>query len=223
MGNFRYADERFADLQMLRYRLNGFEQLTSQQKTLIFYLSKAALFGRDITFDQYGRYNLLIRKTLEAIYTDLGIQHDTEDFKALELYLKRVWFSNGIYHHYGCEKFTPDFSERYFRQALRSVDARRLPLASGQTVDELANVLCPVIFDATHSVQQPSSQAGITGGNREMVPYLMRAALAVGIDGLFIETHPDPDKAISDAANQVRLSDMENLLKQALEINSITR
>ena len=149
MGNFRYTDERFADLQMLRYRLNGFEQLTSQQKTLIFYLSKAALFGRDITFDQYGRYNLLIRKTLEAIYTDLGIQHDTEDFKALELYLKRVWFSNGIYHHYGCEKFTPDFSEQYFRQALRSVDARRLPLASGQTVDELANVLCPVIFDAT--------------------------------------------------------------------------
>lgn len=132
MGNFRYTDERFADLQMLRYRLNGFEQLTSQQKTLIFYLSKAALFGRDITFDQYGRYNLLIRKTLEAIYTDLGIQHDTEDFKALELYLKRVWFSNGIYHHYGCEKFTPDFSEQYFRQALRSVDARRLPLASAR-------------------------------------------------------------------------------------------
>ena len=88
---------------------------------------------------------------------------------------------------------------------------------------EMRRFGCPVIFDATHSVQQPSSQAGITGGNREMVPYLMRAALAVGIDGLFIETHPDPDKAISDAANQVRLSDMENLLKQALEINSITR
>ena len=88
---------------------------------------------------------------------------------------------------------------------------------------EMRRFGCPVIFDATHSVQQPSSQAGITGGNREMVPYLMRAALAVGVDGLFIETHPDPDKAISDAANQVRLSDMENLLKQALEINSITR
>ena len=88
---------------------------------------------------------------------------------------------------------------------------------------EMRRFGCPVIFDATHSVQQPSSQAGITGGNRAMVPYLMRAALAVGIDGLFIETHPDPDKAISDAANQVRLSDMENLLKQALEINSITR
>ena len=86
---------------------------------------------------------------------------------------------------------------------------------------EMRRFGCPVIFDATHSVQQPSSQAGITGGNRAMVPYLMKAALAVGIDGLFIETHPDPDKAISDAANQVRLSDMKNLLTQALEINQL--
>ena len=87
---------------------------------------------------------------------------------------------------------------------------------------EMRRFGCPVVFDATHSVQQPSSQAGITGGNRAMVPYLMRAALAVGVDGLFIETHPDPDKAISDAANQVRLADMENLLKQALEIDALT-
>jgi len=86
---------------------------------------------------------------------------------------------------------------------------------------EMRRFGCPVVFDATHSVQQPSSQAGITGGNREMVPYLMRAALAVGIDGLFIETHPDPDKAISDAANQVRLKDMRTLLTQALEINQL--
>lgn len=88
---------------------------------------------------------------------------------------------------------------------------------------EMRRFGCPVIFDATHSVQQPSSQAGITGGNRAMVPVLMRAAVAVGIDGLFIETHPDPDKAISDAANQVRLADMKTLLEQALEINSLTR
>jgi len=86
---------------------------------------------------------------------------------------------------------------------------------------EMRRFGCPVIFDATHSVQQPSSQAGITGGNREMVPYLMRAALAVGVDGLFIETHPEPEKAISDAANQVRLSDMKALLQQAIEINEI--
>lgn len=86
---------------------------------------------------------------------------------------------------------------------------------------EMRRFGCPVIYDATHSVQQPSTQAGITGGNREMVPHLMRAALAVGIDGLFIETHPDPDKAISDAANQVRLADMKTLLQQALEIDRI--
>ena len=88
---------------------------------------------------------------------------------------------------------------------------------------EMRRFGCPVVFDATHSVQQPSSQAGITGGNREMVPYLMRAALAVGVDGLFIETHPEPEKAISDAANQVRLSDMKKLLQQALEINSLIK
>lgn len=149
MGSFRYVDERFADLQMLRYRLEGFERLSLQQKTLIFFLSKAALFGRDITFDQYGRYNLLIRRTLEAVYTDLCIDHDTDEFRALELYLKRVWFSNGIYHHYGCEKFVPQFSEDYFRTAVCQVDARRLPLASGQTPGQLCDVLCPVIFDPT--------------------------------------------------------------------------
>ena len=86
---------------------------------------------------------------------------------------------------------------------------------------EMRRFGCPVIFDATHSVQQPSTQAGVTGGNREMVPYLMRAALAVGVDGLFIETHPNPDTAISDAANQVRLDDMRTLLEQAIEIDKL--
>jgi len=149
MENFHYVDERFADLQMLRYRLEGFEQLSLQQKRLIFFLSKAALFGRDITFDQYGRYNLLIRRTLEAVYTDLCVDHNTDQFRALELYLKRVWFSNGIYHHYGCEKFVPRFAEDYFRTSVCQVDARRLPLASGQTASQLCDVLCPVIFDPT--------------------------------------------------------------------------
>ena len=149
MADFQYLDERFADLQMLRYQLKAFERLSLQQKTLVYYLSKAALFGRDITFDQYGRYNLRIRKSLEAVYTDLCIDHDTDDFKALEVYLKRLWFSNGIYHHYGSEKFIPGFSEAYFRQVMHQTDARRLPLGDGQTVDELCNELCPVIFDPT--------------------------------------------------------------------------
>ena len=100
--------ERFADIQLL-YRLNGFEQLSLLQKKLVYYLSKATLYGRDITFDQFGRYNLRIRKMLEAVYTDPSVNHETDDFRALEVYLKRVWFSNGIYHHYGTEKFQPDF------------------------------------------------------------------------------------------------------------------
>ncbi|MBR6827866.1 MAG: dihydrofolate reductase [Prevotella sp.] len=147
MKGFCYTDERFADLQMLRYRLTGFEQLSLQQKTLVYYLSKAALFGRDITFDQYGRYNLRIRKMLEVVYTDMRIDHDTDDFRALELYLKRVWFSNGIYHHYGCEKFIPGFSEEYMRRVLHEVEACHLPLSEGQSVDGLCDELFPVIFD----------------------------------------------------------------------------
>ena len=147
MKDFCYTDERFADLQMLRYRLTGFEQLSLQQKTLVYYLSKAALFGRDITFDQYGRYNLRIRKMLEVVYTDMRIDHETDDFRSLDLYLKRVWFSNGIYHHYGCEKFIPGFSEDYLRQVLHEVEACRLPLSEGQSVDGLCDELFPVIFD----------------------------------------------------------------------------
>ena len=147
MEHFRYIDERFADLQMLRYRLEGFSQLSLQQKELIYCLSKAALFGRDITFDQYGRYNLRIRKILETVYTDLCVDHDTDEFRAMELYLKRLWFSNGIYHHYGCEKFEPGFTEDYLRQALHKVDVRRLPLGEGETVDALCDELFPVIFD----------------------------------------------------------------------------
>ena len=145
--DFSYTDERFADLQMLRYRLNGFETLTLQQKKLVYHLSEATLFGRDITFDQYGCYNLRIRKLLEAVYTDLTVPHDTEDFRQLEIYLKRLWFSNGIYHHYGCEKFLPGFSEDYLRQSVAQVASERLPLRSGQTVEQLLDELVPVIFD----------------------------------------------------------------------------
>ena len=141
--------ERFADIQLLRYRLNGFEQLSLLQKKLVYYLSKATLYGRDITFDQFGRYNLRIRKMLEAVYTDPSVNHETDDFRALEVYLKRVWFSNGIYHHYGTEKFQPDFTADYLRSLLQQVDARKLPLRDGETLDALCDELFPVIFDPT--------------------------------------------------------------------------
>ena len=147
---FRYTGERFADIQLLRYRLNGFEQLSLSQKRFIYCLAKATLYGRDITFHQFGKYNLLVRRTLEAIVEDLTIDRDNEDFRALHTYLKRVWFSNGVYHHYGCEKFVPGFSETYFRSILNKVESRRLPLADGESVAHLADTLSKIIFDANY-------------------------------------------------------------------------
>ena len=141
--------ERFADIQLLRYRLNGFEQLSLLQKKLIYYLSKATLYGRDITFDQFGKYNLRIRKMLETVYTDEAVDHHTDDFRALEVYLKRIWFSSGIYHHYGTEKFEPGFTPDYLRGVLQQVEAAKLPLRSGESVEQLCDELFPVIFDAT--------------------------------------------------------------------------
>ena len=145
--DFNYQDERFADLQLLRYRLNGFERLSVPQKVLVYYLSQATLFGRDITFDQFGKYNLRIRKMLEAVYTDMTVSHDTDEFKALEVYLKRVWFSSGIHHHYGCKKFKPGFSADYLRNVLHQVNPSMLPLKSGETIDQMCDELFPVIFD----------------------------------------------------------------------------
>ncbi len=146
-ADFQYTDERFADLQMLRYRVDGFEDLTLRQKTLIYYLSQAALSGRDILWDQNGRYNLRIRQMLETVYTDFEGDRTSADFQAFCVYLKRVWFSNGIHHHYGCDKFVPAFSEDFLRRALNSVDPGKLPLAEGQTVDALCDEIFPVIFD----------------------------------------------------------------------------
>lgn len=145
--DFTYNDEQFADLQMLRYRVDGFDELSLQQKELIYYLSEAALSGRDILWDQNGKYNLRIRKTLETIYTHYNGDRECDDFMAFVIYLKRVWFSNGIHHHYGCEKFIPDFSEDFFRQAILQVPHQLLPLNEGETSEDLCNLLCPVIFN----------------------------------------------------------------------------
>lgn len=145
--DFQYADEKFADIQMLRYKVEGFDKLTLKQKKLIYYLQEAALYGRDIYFDQNGRYNLRIRKMLETVYTDWKGDRESKDFKAMAEYLKRVWFSSGIHHHYGSAKFKPEFTETFFRDALHSVDASKLPLSQGQTVDQLCDEIFPVIFD----------------------------------------------------------------------------
>ena len=142
-----YNVEQFADLQILRYKVTDFEKLTLSQKKLVYYLTEAALWGRDIYFDQNGKYNLAISRTLEAVYTDWKGDRESADFKAMELYLKRVWFSSGIHHHYGSEKFVPGFAENFFREAVKSVDVAKLPLKEGQTVEQLLDEICPVMFD----------------------------------------------------------------------------
>ena len=157
---FDYTVEQFADLQILRYRVPEFENLSLKQKELVYYLTEAALQGRDILFDQNGKYNLRIRRMLEAVYTGYTGDKTAADFKAMEVYLKRVWFSNGIHHHYAGEKFVPGFTPEFFRQALLSVDAATLPLAEGQTVEQLYEEVAPVIFDPKVMPKRVNQAAG---------------------------------------------------------------
>lgn len=146
-NSFSYTVEQFADLQILRYRVPGFEQLSLRQKRLIYYLSQAALEGRDILFDQNGKYNLQIRRLLEAVYTHFEGDRTSEPFRALEVYLKRVWFSNGIHHHYACDKFVPGFTAAYLEEVIQSLPAEVLPLEEGETCGAMCDKLFPVIFD----------------------------------------------------------------------------
>ena len=157
---FIFTDEHFADIQMLRYHLDDFESLTLRQKLYIYYLAKATLCGRDITTDQFGRYNIRIRRTLEAIYKHYDGDRGNSDFLSVVLYLKRVWFSNGIYHHYGCEKFSPKFTEEYFRKIVKETASAiakigngkvlwNLPINEGSSIDGFLDDICPVIFNPT--------------------------------------------------------------------------
>ena len=159
--NFSYTVEKFADIEILRYKVEGFDQLNLREKELVYYLSEAALQGRDILFDQNNRYNLAIRRTLEAIYANYKGDKNTEDYKQFLVYLKRVWFSNGIHHHYGEEKFLPGFSESFFKEAVLSIDASLIPTREKQTMDDFIAEIIPVMFDPNiflKKVNQDSSQ-----------------------------------------------------------------
>ena len=156
-----YIDEKFADIQLLRYKLEGFEALRLQQKIYIYYLSKAILSGRDITFDQFGKYNLSIRKVLESIFLLYNGSRDTHDFQALTVYLKRVWFSNGIYHHYGCDKFKPEFSRDFFCDAYNSLSYEQLALGSEEEKNNLLNEILSVIFDADYLPKRVNKAEGV--------------------------------------------------------------
>ena len=176
---FKYTDERFADIQMLRYKVEGFDNLTLKQKTFIYYLQEAALQGRDILFDQNGRYNLRIRRLLEAIYTDYKGDRKGKFYAGLSTYLKRVWFSSGIHHHYGCEKFVPPFTADELRTAARQIAPEKLHLAAGQTVDDLCDELIPVMFDPTVMPMRVNQKDGedlvLTSGCNYYAPGITQA------------------------------------------------
>ncbi|MBM3436347.1 MAG: dihydrofolate reductase, partial [Bacteroidetes bacterium] len=144
---FKYLLEQFADLKIMRYQVPGFDELSLQQKKLIYYLSEAALCGRDILFDQNYKYNLKVRKTLEEIYKNYEGERETQDFKAFVVYLKRVWFSNGIHHHYSSDKIVPDFSPAYFTELISKSQNGKFPLETGQTISEFIPQMVSVIFD----------------------------------------------------------------------------
>lgn len=160
-NSFHDAHERFADIQMLRYRLNGFEQLSLEQKRYIYCLAKAALAGRDITTDQHGRYNLLVRKTLEVVFSNYTGDTEDTDYQQFLVYLKRVWFASGLHHHYGCEKFQPGFSEEFLKAQLRRLPASSLPLNEDiQTEEELEALLHKLLFDPTYMPKRVNKREG---------------------------------------------------------------
>ena len=161
MENYKCQDVRFADIQMLRYRLDGFDKLSLNSKKLIYCLSEATLWGRDITFDQFGKYNLKIRKTLEAVFLSYKGDRQDKEFLALTEYLNRVWFSNGIYHHYGCEKFVPDFSEQFLRNAVENINKELLHLGKGETAEQLIDELSKPVFDPSFMPKRVNMDEGV--------------------------------------------------------------
>ena len=156
---FQFAGERLADIQMLRYQVPGFDELTLRQKTLIYYLSQASLLGRDILWDQNGRFNLRLRRILEAVYTHFSGDRSSADFAAFAVYMKRVWFSNGIHHHYGCEKFQPGFTQEFLHQALEQLQAGHIALGYS-SLEALEQELFPVIFDPSVMPKRVNQAAG---------------------------------------------------------------
>jgi dipeptidyl-peptidase-3 len=192
---FNYVADKFADLQVLRYRAPGFETLSLKQKQLLYHLSEAALMGRDILYDQNNRYNLAIRRLLEAVYLDCrGDDRESEPFKALETYLKRIWFANGIHHHYGEDKFSPGFSPEFLTGCISRISAERLPLRPGETADQLMKEVYPVIFDPAIMAKKT-----VQGGSRDLIlassnNYYAGNITQKDVEGFYAEM-ADPDDA----------------------------
>lgn len=216
--NFRYADEQFADLQMLRYRVDGFEKLTLRQKKLVYYLSQAALYGRDILWDQNGRYNLAIRYALEAIYkhADDALRQSAE-WEAFVVYLKRVWFSNGIHHHYGCEKFAPEFTVSFFEQAIKAVytrHAQALPLAPGESIDKFIATLTPIIFDPTIMPKRVNQAQGEDLVTTSACNYYGEGVTQKEVEAYYASMPVDPEHPVMKGMNSRLVKDGQGQLKE---------
>lgn len=215
---FEYSNERFADLQMLRYKVEGFENLTLKQKTFIYYLQEAALYGRDILFDQNGKYNLRIRKMLEDVYVNYPGDKESKNFKALEEYLKRVWFSNGIHHHYGCEKFVPGFTRKWLQDAVNCSDEiadvifnpnilqKRVNLAEGQ---DLVKTSASNYYENVTQVEAEEfyGKQKAEGDSLHPVMYGMNSRLVKTKNGDFIEKKWTINGLYGDAIKKI----VENL------------
>ncbi len=158
--DFNYNVDRFADIEVLRYQVPGFDELSLNQKKLVYYLTEAAQQGRDILTDQNGKYNLQIRQLVEAVYTNFKGDRSSADFKGLELYLKQIWFGNGIHHHYSQDKFVPQFTQAFFDAQVKALPKDKLPLCKGQTLDQMLTVLDRVIFDPTYMAKRVNQADG---------------------------------------------------------------
>ncbi|MDR2036893.1 MAG: dipeptidyl peptidase 3 [Bacteroidales bacterium] len=219
--NFNYVVDKFADLQILRYEVSGFDELALPQKTLLYYLSQAALEGRDILFDQNCRYNLAIRRTLEAVYEHYQGDRSTKEWSAFEVYLKRVWFSNGIHHHYGEEKFLPEFSQPFFTGVVKNIPSSALPLKKGQTVDQLLEELLPVVFDPKVMAKKVNQAEGedllLTSANNYYLNVTQAEAEA------FYDAMKDPDDhtPVSYGLNSRLVKENGKLVEQVWKVGGM--
>ena len=159
--SFEYTVDKFADIEILRYQVPGFNDLSLKQKELIYYLSEAALEGRDILYDQHNKYNLTIRRVLEEIYKNYSGDKSSDDYKKFETYLKQIWMANGIHHHYSEDKMLPEFSKEYFARLVNSVDASKLPIKEGGTINELIETITPIMFDPAIMPKRINQAAGV--------------------------------------------------------------
>lgn len=213
--NFNYVVDRFADIEVLRYQVPDFENLSLRQKTMIYYLSEAAQIGRDIIWDQNCRYNLPIRHLLEAVYTNYDGDKNSKEFKAFEQYMKQVWFGNGIHHHYSTDKFTPLFSKEFFTAQVDALPADKLPLSGYASKEAMMADLLPVIFDPTVMAKRVNQD-----GTQDVIATSANNLYAPGVTQKEVEDYfaklkdPNDPTPISYGLNSRMVKDADGNLKE---------